>query len=109
MFKLNKLVAAAFLFTSLGVASAPAFAEDLKVVKQVAPTYPKRAERRGITGKVTVAFDVSVDGKVQSPKVVKATPEGVFDEAAIEALSRWKFAPLSEAQSTELTIEFNVS
>ena len=33
------------------------------------------------------------NGKVQDPKVVKAEPEGVFEEAALAAIVKYKFIP----------------
>ena len=106
MFKLNSSAIVA-LAAITGFAVAPAaYAAQPVPVKQVAPEYPKRAKRMGISGQVTVAFDISTDGKVQTPRVVEAKPEGVFDEAAVDAVSKWKFKPLPESQTVEITIEF---
>lgn len=44
-------------------------------------------------GFVQLAFDIDRTGKPTNIRVVKATPEGVFDSAAICALSKWKYEP----------------
>ena len=56
------------------------------------PEYPATAIERGLEGSVTLKFDVSTTGAVQNASVVDSTqPE--LDEAALRALSRWKFLP----------------
>ena len=60
---------------------------------RVEPRYPRTAAARLIEGYVVVAFDISVDGRVLSPKVVKGEPQGVFDKAALDAVRRWKYKP----------------
>jgi protein TonB len=43
---------------------------------------------------------------VSSPRVVSATPEGIFDEAALVAVSRWRFAPMPQAVTTRRQLQF---
>lgn len=66
--------------------------EYLPIVK-VAPSYPRRAQSRGIEGYVIVEFTVSKLGTVKEPFVVKAEPEGLFDRAAIDAVLKFKYKP----------------
>lgn len=66
--------------------------EYLPIVK-VAPVYPRRALQRGIEGFVIVEFTVDKTGKVTSPRVVQAEPEGLFDQAAIDAALKFKYKP----------------
>jgi protein TonB len=40
---------------------------------------------------VTVSFTITKDGRVRDPQVIKATPENVFDKAALKAILKWKF------------------
>ena len=58
-----------------------------------APRYPKRAMKDGISGKVILKVLISADGSVLKIKVVKAEPRGIFEEAAVNAVSNWKFDP----------------
>ena len=92
---------------SLLAAQAPAFAEP-GVVKQVAPEYPRGAERREIEGTVELTFDVTADGKVENVAVANASVPGVFDKAAIKALSRWKFEQGDPAQGMNISIDFRL-
>lgn len=66
--------------------------EYLPIVK-VAPSYPRRAQSRGIEGYVIVEFTVTKLGTVSDPVVVKAEPEGLFDRAAIDAVLKFKYKP----------------
>ena len=105
-----KSVAKAMLATatlSLLAAQAPAFAEPA-AVKQVAPEYPRGAERRKLEGTVDLIFDVTADGKVENVQVSNASVPGVFDKAAIKALSRWKFEEGDASQGMNITIDFRL-
>lgn len=56
------------------------------------PVYPEGALVRGIEGQVVVEFNLAEDGSVGNLRVVSATPAGVFDQAAIQAMRGWKYA-----------------
>ena len=66
--------------------------EYLPIVK-VAPVYPRRALQRGIEGYVIVEFVVTKQGAVRDPVVIEAVPAGIFERAAIEAASKFKYKP----------------
>lgn len=66
--------------------------EYLPIVK-VAPVYPRRALQRGIEGYVIVEFTVTKAGTVTNPFVVEANPEGIFEEAAMDAALKFKYKP----------------
>ena len=55
--------------------------------------YPPRARARGITGRVLLRVLVKPDGTVGQLKVEDAEPEGVFEEAALDAVTDWTFEP----------------
>jgi len=61
-------------------------------LKLNAPRYPRRAQERGIEGKVLVEYDVDVGGKVINPKVIWSEHE-VFDSSALKSVSSWVFKP----------------
>lgn len=61
--------------------------------RQVKPLYPFLARRNNIEGKVVIRFIVDVNGDVLEPEVTESEPEGVFDEAAIDAILKYKFRP----------------
>jgi len=77
-------------------------------VKREAPEYPKGAEKRGIEGYVALKFNVDADGNVISPQVVEASPPGVFDAAAIEALSKWKYEKGAATSDMQIKLSFKL-
>lgn len=68
-------------------------ARGLIPVYRVPPQYPYKASQRGIEGLVELEFTITEEGTVKNIKVVKETPPHVFDRAAIQAISRWRFTP----------------
>lgn len=56
------------------------------------PIYPRNALLRGVEGQVLVEFGLAADGSVQDPRVIRAEPAGVFDQAAIQAMRGSKYA-----------------
>ena len=60
---------------------------------RVPPQYPMRALMNRTEGWVLVVFTISESGAVQNPRVVQAEPPNLFDQAALRAVSRWKYAP----------------
>jgi protein TonB len=60
----------------------------------VGPVYPEIARVRQIEGFVTVAYDLTVEGKVVNARVIDAQPAQVFDSAALEAVRKWQFLPM---------------
>ena len=57
------------------------------------PEYPAAAVRDGVTGTVVLKLLVTSAGKPRNVRVLKATPPGVFDQAAIQAVREWVFEP----------------
>lgn len=63
-----------------------------RAVQQVAPTYPAELRKTKSEGVVTLIFIVDETGRVQNPKVEKATrPE--FEKPALDAVRQWRFEP----------------
>lgn len=73
-----------------GMALGSGDGEYLPIVK-VAPAYPRRAQQRGIEGFVIVEFTVTKQGAVRDPVVVEANPQGIFEQAAIDAVLKFKY------------------
>lgn len=66
------------------------------LVRNVSPRYPATAMRSNQEGWVELSFTVRPDGSVDDVKVVDAEPRHVFDRAAVEAVSRWKYEPATQ-------------
>jgi periplasmic protein TonB len=69
---------------------------DIIPLVRINPDYPPRALSRGLEGYVIVQFTISATGMVKDVIVVEAKPEGIFDEAAVRAVSRWRYNPKVE-------------
>jgi protein TonB len=57
------------------------------------PVYPVEALRNRTEGWVLLEFTVTPNGNVVDVAVVDAEPKGIFDQAAADALSQWRFRP----------------
>lgn len=77
---------------------------------QVGPTYPPRAQRRGMEGYVEVAFTIRRNGSVDSAsiRVTSAQPRRVFDDAARDAIAKWQFEPSDRLRNATQRIEFQL-
>lgn len=85
-------------------------AGNLVLIHRVEPEYPRRAIQQRLNGSVTVAFTVEPDGSVSDPVVTKAEPHrGIFDDAAMRAVLKWKFKPIPASQQTSVTLVFNLN
>ncbi|RFF32299.1 TonB family protein [Wenzhouxiangella sediminis] len=60
-------------------------------VEREAPSYPREAARSGAMGEVLIGAWLNEEGEIEQPHIQFADPEGVFDEAALRAFSRWDF------------------
>jgi periplasmic protein TonB len=69
-------------------------AGSLKALRTVPPEYPQTALQKGVAGSVLLSFTVDVKGETRDVQVVQSTPAGVFDRAAVNAVKRWKYAPM---------------
>lgn len=57
------------------------------------PAYPRIARNRGWQGKVLLKVQVSASGTSQNVAVHKSSGHDLLDEAAIEAVKKWRFIP----------------
>ena len=88
-------------------------AKTLKRVREVPPVYPRDAERQKLSGWVDVEFTVAPDGSTQDLVVRGAEPQRTFDQAAIDAVKRWRFEPIMRdgvavAQRAAVRIRFEL-
>lgn len=77
----------------------------------VTPAYPPAAAAAGIEGYVDVRFTLSPSGTVVAPEVVAAEPAGIFDSAALAAVSRWRYTHPTGATAPVVSerVEFNLT
>jgi protein TonB len=66
---------------------------DVVPLVRINPDYPQRALGRGLEGWVQVQFTITASGMVKDAIVVDAEPDGIFDDAALKAIARWRYNP----------------
>ncbi len=64
-----------------------------RILKSVPPLYPFDAKTKGVEGRVVLRFVIDENGQILNPQIVKAEPEGIFEESALSALAKYKFEP----------------
>lgn len=79
-----------------GVPSVGIDREPIPFVR-VDPDYPPRALMSETEGWVQVQFAITPTGTVKNAQVVAAEPRGVFDDAALKAIARWRYNPKIES------------
>jgi protein TonB len=93
------LAAVQRLGTSTPVAAQPAgpdliaLAAQLQRIRYVAPEYPDSALNDHVSGSVTVQYTVDKKGHTRNVQVIESTPPGVFNRAAMDAITRWRYRP----------------
>lgn len=88
-----------------------ASAASLKRVREVSPVYPREAQRDGTEGWVQVEFTIAADGSTNDLQIRDSEPAKVFDKAALDSVSRWRFEPIRKngaavAQRAVLQVKF---
>ncbi|KAA0253983.1 MAG: M56 family peptidase [Acidobacteria bacterium] len=82
-------------------AQAPVRLSDLKgkgklveprLVSKESPVYPEEARKARLAGEVVVEAEVTAEGAVRNPRVVKSSDK-VFDAPTLAAVSKWKYQP----------------
>jgi protein TonB len=71
-----------------GTDAPPAASADTPLIK-VTPVYPARAG--GQPGEVVVEVKVTASGAVGDARIVESEPRGLFDQAALDAVRRWRY------------------
>jgi TonB family protein len=86
------------------VEPAAAGAATLQPLIEVEPQYPAAALRGGIEGFVELTYTVSTAGQIENVQVTAAEPAGRFDQAAIAAMTRWRY-PANESRSPTVLVQ----
>lgn len=88
-------------------AASPSPSSSPKLLRDVAPRYPEGALRQRQSGQVQVAFTITPQGGVESPRVVSSDLPTAFDRAALAAAARWKFEASGSSQPGSRTVRFD--
>ena len=63
------------------------------ITKRALPDYPDRARRMNVEGQVMVQVVVDKQGMPRNGQIVRASPTGYFEDAALRAVKRMRFTP----------------
>lgn len=66
---------------------------DASPIVQIEPRYPSDVAASGAEGFVLLSYSVQADGSVADVKILDADPKRVFNRAARQALSKWRYRP----------------
>lgn len=75
-----------------------------KIKSKVDPEYPELARKNNISGSVRLELLVTTDGKVKNVKVLGGNP--VLVQAAVAAVTKWKYEPASEESTIVAKVDF---
>ena len=78
-------------------------------ISQLQPPYPRAEAAKGIEGWVSLRFEVRQDGTVGNVQVLNGSPRGVFDQAAVNAVQRWRYRPTEQGPVVQtITLDFKL-
>jgi TonB family protein len=75
--------------------------------KQVVPVYPSTAMAAGVQGVVRIEASISPEGRVAEARVVQSI--ALLDQAALDAVKQWQFAPVPGGRVVPITVEFRLT
>lgn len=92
--------------------SAPA--QDLKTANRVEPVYPSASRRAGEEGTVRLRVLVDENGRPRDVNVVKGSGFARLDEAAMDAVRKWRFVAASDGAKkitawTQVAVTFRLT
>jgi protein TonB len=83
-----------------------------RILRSIPPRYPFVARQKGLEGRVVVRFVVDSEGDVLEPEVAEVDPPdiaGVFDEAALQAVIRYKFkAAIKDGEQVDCIVKLPI-
>lgn len=88
-------------------------ARSLEPIVRIPPNFPRRAAEEKLSGHVVLEGLITTGGSVTNVNVIASEPEGVFDDAAIEAFKKWRYKPAVDdagqlvPRTTRTMIEFD--
>jgi len=87
---------------------------EAQPIEGISATYPRRSQRRGEEGTVTLSIDVSTSGKARNISVIQSSGYRRLDEAALKAAQKTRFTPAKQFgrdidSTTELSFTFRLT
>ncbi len=73
-----------------------------------APNYPLMARRRGQEGIVHLKIEIEDSGRPIDIRIVQSSGHQILDQAALQAVRRWRFRPLEQSNSAHYFVEKSI-
>lgn len=84
----------------------PLYVRPLEPIRAVRPVYPALAKMADVQGKVALRITVGKDGSVSDVKLLSGHP--LLVKAALDAVTKWRYAPMDEPAVTDVTLDFTL-
>ncbi len=82
-----------------------------KLISRITPSYPRKARRSGLEGRVVVTLTISSSGRVLQARVSQSSRHSSLDSAALQAAKKHRFSPAKNKQgqpiSSQVSLPFN--
>jgi TonB family protein len=69
---------------------------EVELVAKGTPKFPRRAQSYGVSGQVTVKFNIDVEGNAVGAVIVESKPRRMFDRSAMRYMETLKFIPYKD-------------
>jgi len=70
------------------------------------PSYPREAKNAQVEGTVFLQYDINTRGIPVNIHILESQPEGIFDQAAIKAVKKWRYAKKYSDGAAISTLDF---
>jgi protein TonB len=82
----------------------------MESVEQEFPHYPAEAQKKHLEDQVVVRYVIGTNGRVRAVEIIDHAKEKMFDEAALDAIKRWRFRPMiKDGKAVEVVHELAVN
>ena len=79
-----------------------------RVVKRSTPSYPSKARRSGVEGRVVVTVTISTSGSVSSARISQSSRDSSLDSAALRAAKKYRFSPAKNSRGQVVTTQVSL-
>ena len=76
-----------------------------KLITRIEPEYPVPLKQRSIGGVVRLKLTIAANGSVENAELLGGNP--ILGEAAVAAVTKWKYAPAASRSTLEVSIPFD--
>jgi len=83
-------------------------AKQFKSMVNITPTYPRRAQKRGITGHINVEFTILPSGTIKDIAIISGENIRYFEKVVLQALKKSRYRSLKSSVRARRTYHFRL-